>query len=126
MEAPRSAGLNSVCASLLDIHGTEDCREWIHRFGRQPCTPCKRKFGCPFWTHGGHRRPTGSLHWPSPRHRLREKCHHTPESLMNCPAKPATRIAGRNTPHPVAVTAAAGEDDVALIFIAAVHPQRFV
>jgi putative transposase len=27
---------------------------------------------------------------------------------MNCPAKPASRIAGRNTPRPVAVTAAAG------------------
>ena len=94
-----------------------------------------------------------------------EKCHHTPESLMNCPTKPAIRSAGRNTPHPAAVIASNCAyhfptprrrlsepryscakltislvqkiaqttckkvllgDDVALIFIAAVHPQRFV
>src|ERR1700678_733421 len=90
MEAPRSGGLNSVCASLLDIHGTEDCREWIHRFGRQPCTACMKirlSVGRMEATVGRQVHPIDEA-----RVIACEKCHHTPESLMNCPTKPAAIV----------------------------------
>src|ERR1700677_4808614 len=92
MKAPRSGGLNSVCASLLDIHGTEDCRECIHGFGRQPCTQCESNFGCPL---DARRPPPTDRFTPFEEGGVIacEKCHHTPESLMNCPTGQELRTA---------------------------------